>query len=473
MKTYLTMLDEGEIEKIHEATLKLLETTGVNIDSDDVASHLASKGAKVIGNNVRFPREMVLEALGMLNHEVRYAGLDDTKSFTFPHGTTTFNSTSGYGAFYYPEPGAKRRMSTSEDLVLMAKLADSLDVVDFFWPITMPTEEMNNSIQEIRAFDEAARHTGKHIECSCSSPAAAAWQVRMAEALAGGSDELRRNPILSVVASPTTPLGFEKATAEAYPIMAKAGVPINPMNVPIAGSTAPATFAGTLLIANAEQIATLLIAKSYNPDAPVVYSGDLCAANMHTGNLSYTNPDYDLFSVAGGDIARSYGWPCCVGHGSNERKEIVSVDVLMGNMIKIAYNQTTRTDLSVWMGSADDSIATSIWDIMIDAETLKYAKAYCKQAEVNDDTLALDVIDQVGPHGEFISSEHTFEHFRDELNMLNIEDSYLLQDDGTDYMHRAYTKGCELIEAAPEATLDDDRAVQLDELMAQAREELA
>jgi|GEM_PF-3509679 len=475
MKAYLSILNTLETEKIQEATLKLLENTGVSVGSDAVVEHLAACGAKTIGNNVRFPHEMVIEALQASSPKITYAGMDDRRSFTFPEGNRTFLSTSGYGAFYYPEPGAKRRMSTAQDLVKIATLAEQLDDIDFFWPTTMPTEESVTAIQEMQSYNVAVRHTGKHVEVSCSSPEAAEWEVRLAEALAGGSEELKKRPLLSVVASPTTPLAFEKATVEAYPILAKAGVPLNPMNVPIAGSTAPATFAGTLTVGNAEQLAALTILKSYNPDAPFVYSGDENSADMATGNISFLGfaPDYDLFSVAAADIARAYGLPNCVGHGCNENKVFTSVDAFMSNVMRIAYTLTTRTDLSVWVGGADSSIATSIWDIMLDIEAIKYAKAYCKELEVSDETIGLEAIDEVGPHGEFMSSPHTLEHFREELNIISPEKSYLFADGGTDYVQKAFDKGNEIIENAMPFELGEDLAKELDGIMAAARKALA
>jgi len=132
----------------------------------------------------------------------------------------------------------------------------------------------------------------------------------------------------------------------------------------------------------------------------------------------------------------------------------------------------TRTDLACWIGSTDDALATSIWDIMLDVEALKYAKGYCKTLAVDDETLALDAIHEAGPHGEFMSSPHTFEHFRDELNMLAPEKSYLFDDDGRDYIHKAYDKGKEIIANATPYEIEENLASELDSIMATARKEI-
>jgi len=474
MKAYLTMLEDSECEQIHAATLELLETIGVSVASDDVAAHLASKGAMVIDDLVRFPRKMVEEALEMRDRKILFAAMDDRRSFAIPHKNTTFNATSGFDIYYYPEPGKPRRLSNARDLAKVASLADAVEEIDFFWPTVMPTEETSVPLQEIQALNVSARHTGKHIECSCTTAEAARWEVRLAEALAGGSEELRKRPIISACSWPTSPLGFEKGTAEAFSVLAAAGVPITPMGVPLAGATAPATYAGTLTIANAEVLASLIIAKSYNPDESVIYSTDICSVDIETGDFSYVDPDsdYDLFSVASADMARFYDMPSSVAHGSNERKEIVSLDALMNNVNRQAYNQSTRSDLSVWIGGTDNSLATSIWDIMLDVEALRYAKPYCKEPLVNSRTIALPLIAEVGPHGEFLSCRQTNENYPNEMNVLDPAESYLFEDDGRDYIQKAYEKGLEVLERANPYMLDESITAELDKLMESARREL-
>ncbi len=470
MKAQLTFLSESEVQEIHEATLTVLEKTGVKVHSEAVLAHLGKAGAKVEGDRVRFPKEMMKEAIAQINREVFFAAREERYDFRIPTGGRTFNSTSGYSPFIYDEPFGKRRNTTAQDLATIAKLCSAIDEVDFFWPIAMPTEETAPEMEEISAFNTAIRHIGKHVECSCASPGAAQWQIRIAEAIAGGSDALRKRPLFSAVASPTTPLAFEKCTVEALPLLARAGIPVTPMNVPLAGTTAPATFAGTLVITNAEQLATLAILKAYNEEAPMVYAADTGSANLKTGDVAYSNPDYDLFSIACGDLAKFYRIPACVAHGSSEKRDFDRLSGFMYNVMRIAFSQITATDTSVWMGSLDDSLSTSLWDIVLDAEALRYAKIFCKELAVNRDSLALDVIDEVGPRGEFISHQHTFDHFRKEINNLDPLDSPLLQS-GENYLAFAQEKARTLLANAEDKPLDDAMLAELNQYMTAARKE--
>jgi len=471
MKAVITFLSEDEILKIHEATLEALEKTGVIVGSEEVAARLAEKGAKVAGEHVRFPKEMVREAIGQINHTVLFAARDPKKDFIIPYRNTTFNATSGYSPFIYDEPGGDRRRSTALDLEKAARLCDALDEVDFFWPIIMPTEETCGELEEISALNTSIRNITKHIECSCASKGAAEWQVRIAQTVAGGADALCKRPLFSAVSSPTTPLAIEGFIADAFAVFAKAGVPVTPMNVPLGGTTAPCSFAGTLVVTNAEQLATLVILKAFNPDAPMVYSADTGSADLRTGNVAYNNPDYDLYSFACAQLARFYDIPCTVGSGSYEAKDFGTVQGFNQNVLKVAINQMSLTDGACWIGSLDDCLATSWWDIVLDAEVLKYAKLYCKELAVDENSLALDVIDEVGPRGEFITHAHTLENFRSEITLTSVEDSELFKEPGTDYIDMAMEKADGILNDHVPAPLDDAALRELDDIMDAARKE--
>ena len=284
-------------------------------------------------------------------------------------------------------------------------------------------------------------------------------------------DMIKARPLFSAVASPTTPLAFESCTAGALAVLAEAGVPVTPMNVPLAGTTAPCSFAGTLVVTNAEQLATLAILKAYNPEAPMVYSADVGSADLRTGNVAYNNPDYDLYTFACAQLARFYGIPCTVGSGSYEEKDFSTKIGFNQNVLKVAINQMSMTDGACWIGSRDDCLATSWWDIVLDAEVLKYAKLYCKELEVNENTLALDVIHEVGPRGEFMSHEHTLENFRREITLTGIEDSFLFNEPGKHFIDLARQRADEILKTHAPAALDEAFVRELDDMMKAVRAE--
>lgn len=470
MKSLMIMLSPDEINKIHDATLEVLEKTGVDIEAPDVAEHIKQKGGIVTGSNVRFPKEMVKEAIGLINKTVDFAALDESKSIVLPKSVYTYNSTAGYSPFIYDEPKGDRRPSTAKDLEKIARLCDELDEVDFFWPIVIPSEEAITEMEEISAFSTSLSNIGKHIECSVSTHGGAKYQIEMAQLAAGGKENLRKAPFFSVVASPTTPLSFEYGISKALELMSKAGVPVTPMNVPLSGTTAPGTFAGTLVVTNAEQLAALVILKSYNEDAPMVYSADTGSADMNTGDVSYDNPDYDLYSIACGQMAKFYEIPCCVAHGSSEVREFDRASGLERNVMRVALSQMTYTDTSCWIGSKDSCLSTSLWDIVLDAEVARLAKTYSREFAVNDNTLGVDVIKEVGPRGEFLSHKHTYKNFKNEINTNVIEDSYLFENQ-SNFIENALRKAEKILNKPPKQYISVECKTEIEKVMASARKE--
>lgn len=474
MRSLMTVLTEDEVIRIHEATLHVLENTGVRVDSDKAIKILVQHGAKADGTRVRMPKAMVEEAIRKVQKEVILAARDPKYSLTLLTKNFTYNATSGYSPFVKDMETGETRNSTAADLKDYAVLCDYLDLVAFFWPIAMPTEEKSPILEELCALDVSLRNTRKHIQCSCAWGTAAEYQIQLAAVVAGGEEALRKNPIFSAVASPNTPLIFEKDVVEAMIILAEAGVPVVPMNVPLAGTTAPVTLAGAITLTNAEQIATLVILKCANPDAPMVYSSDTGIADLRNGQVNYEAPEYPLLAAACAQMARYYGLPSCVAHGSSEVRPFESSYGFERNVLKIVMSQMTRTDLSAWIGSLDNAINSSLWDVVLDVEALEQALAYLRMFEVNDDTLALDAIAEAGPGGHFLAHRHTIKHFRKELWVRKLEDTFIFDAaDDLPFPEKAKEKVREILSSHQVPMIDEDKQKEMDKIMEMARRKIS
>jgi len=469
----MTLLTEEEIAFIHESTLKVLEQTGVKIGSDKVCNLLVQHGAKAEGNIVKFPRPMVEEALANVKTDVLLAARDPGCNLLLPARDLPYNTTSGYSPFVIDMETGEKRNSTGRDLKEFAVLCDYLDTVAFFWPIVMPTEEESSELEELCSLDISLRNIRKHIQCSCSSEKAAQWQIRLASVVAGGEENLRKRPLFSCVASPSTPLTFDGGVADAIVALAKAGIPLAPMNAPLMGTTAPVTLAGTILMANAEQLATLVILKTANPDAPMVYSTDAAPSDLKTGMVNYEAPEYPLFGAALGQMARYYGMPSLVAHGSSEERPFDRPSGFERNVLKVVMSLMTRTDLSAWIGSLDNSINASLVDVLLDTEACERAFSYLRRFEANEDTIALDAIAEAGPGGNFLAHRHTMKHFRKELWTKKLEDSFIFETtDGESFRERAKQKVMDILAKHAPPAIDEDIQKEMDKVMQEARRDI-
>ena len=473
MRALMTLLTDEEILRIHESTLQVLERTGVKIGSDKVCNLLVRHGAKAEGNIVKLPRPMVEEAVGEVQKDVLLAARDSGCDLLLPSRNLPFNTTSGYSPFVMDMETDEKRNSTGSDLKEFARLCDYLDTVAFFWPIVMPTEEETSELEELCSLDISLRNIRKHIQCSCSSEKAARWQIRLASVVAGGEENLKKRPIFSCVASPATPLTFEGHVAEAIVILAETGVPLAPMNVPLMGTTAPVTLAGTSLMANAEQLATLVILKTANPGAPMVYSTDAAPSDLKTGMVNYEGPEYPLFGAALGQMARYYGMPSLVAHGSSEERPFDRPSGFERNVLKVVMSLMTRTDLSAWIGSLDNSINASLVDVLVDTEACERAFAYLRRFEVNKETLALDAIAEAGPAGHFLAHKHTIKHFRKELWTKKLKDSFIFDTtDGESFRDQAKQKVKDILATHIPPAIDEDMLKEMDKVMQEARRDI-
>lgn len=469
MFSKLTMLSPEEQKKIHESTLELLSTVGVVIGSDQVRTMLQKAGAKVVGENVRFPAEMVAEMLRQSVHSFPLGAYNEKDRLIVPSKTHPFTTTAGYVPYVYDEDLGKDRYATEEDLRRLCLLADAMDEMDCFWPLMLPGE-YTGELQEFKATEIALRNIGKNVQCSSASGELARYQIEMGRAIAGGSDAFRKNPVLSLLSAPTTPLAVEHGIAEAIVESARAGVPILPMSLPQMSTTSPATIAADTLLVNAENLACHLIARTAAADARIFYSSDAGAPNLFDAGIDYENCEYVLLAAADCDMARFYDLPSAMGC-SVEYKDFSTKAGFERNVFRLALKLLTRVDVACWVGTRNSCLSSSLIDVMLDLEVCRHAKAYFRNFEVNDETLALDVIAERGPRGNYLDHDHTFKHFRENIFTDKAENCYLFADGQANYRQAAKAKMETIIAEHQAPSYDEALIKELDLITASAEKQ--
>ena len=434
MRALLTFLSDNEVEQIHEASLRILKETGIRVLSEKVRNLLAENGAEIDGESVKIPKPMVEEAVRRAPREITLGARDPKCDLKIPAEEFPFMATSGFSPFVDDFKTGERRYSTSSDLKDFALVCDYLDTVDFFWPIVIPND-LPAPIQDFHSLVIALRNNRKHVQCSCVTEKTAQWQARLASAVVGSETELRRRPIFSTINCVVAPLIFEKGSSEAMVVLARAGIPIAPMTMVLGGTTAPVTIAGILAMANAEELASLVIIECANPGAPMIYCAEASPANMKTGAIDYEAPEYLLICAGCAQMARFYKIPDFVADISpaDRLSEPISPEPRADTMadverslVRMALSYMTCTDISASLGGVDLAISAALDKLVLDAETYEHARAYLRRFEVNDDTLALDVIHKVGPGGHFLDTKHTLAHFKKEIWSRELSDTFIL-----------------------------------------------
>jgi len=471
MKAILSFLSDDEIERIHEASLRILKETGVKINSEKVRKLLAENGAVVNDTIVKIPRSLVEEAIKRSPKEITLGAREPKCDLKIPSNNLPFIATSGFSPFVEDFDTGKRRKSTGSDLKDFAIIGDYLNAVDYFWPIVVPGE-IPSPLQELHALAISLENNRKHIQGSCVSEKTAKWQIELTATIVGSEEELRRRPIISTVNCPVAPLTFEKGSSEAMVILARAGIPIAPMSMVLVATSGPSTIAGTLAVANAEELAALVIVECASSGAPMIYTAEISSADMRSGEITYKTPEYTLLSAGCAQMAKFYGIPVLTADVSLEEipSDLLSFE---RNVLKVAMGFMTRPDLSAWLGSRDLAMSASLVQVILDAEACEHAHAYLRRLEVNDDTLALDVIHTVGPGGHFLGENHTREHFRREIWMRELSNTFILDPTTKgSFLERAKAKVREILSAHTAPPIDEDKHKEMKQILQAAEKDI-
>jgi len=410
-KPRTTFLAREEIEAIHNASLQVLEKTGIKVMSEMALDILKKGGAKVDygTNRVTLPRQLVAEALKMAPKTITYGARNPRYDFVLNKQGPHF-SADGDPPFILDWETGQRRYSTAEDVANCAVIADYLDHVQFTWVMLTPTE-VPGPMQDLVGLCTCLRNTEKHVGDEALDARSAQYQIEIVTAIVGDIKRLREKPIYSAAQCPFSPLTYDKGMTEGAIELGKAGIPVVLWPLPLSGTTGPATPAGTMVVANADVLGGLVIQELASPGAPVVYSASAGVVNFHTGE-SINSPETRLMQLGLGQLACYYNLP-------HARSAFYGASKLLARQSSHHTVEALLTNISIepvpdivyGMGGLGGT--TSPEAVVIDNEIIDYALRFAQGIEVNEDTLAVDVIDQAGPGGHFLGEKHTLKHFRE------------------------------------------------------------
>jgi len=408
-KPRISFLSEGEIEAIHDASLRVLEKTGVKVMSKLVLDVLKKAGAKVDygANHATIPGALVEEALKEVPKTITYGARNPENDFILDKRTPHFTTT-GMPAFVLDGETGERRNSLTADLACFTRIVDYLKNVHSVWPMVVTTD-VPGPLQCLTEFVTVARNTAKHLEHEALNVCDAQYQIEIATAIVGSKEQLKKRPIISAVQCVFSPLTYEKGLIEGAIEYGRAGVPVVVMPMPLAGTTGPVTPAGTMALNNAEFLGDLVILELANPGAPVVYSPVVGVSNFKTGYHRWA-PEASLMHLGLTQLAHHYGLPSEVGVMGGGSK-LLDAQAGYQKAISIIAALLMTPDIALGVGGLGGCISAET--LIIDNEIIDYALRYILGLEIDDEALAVDIIDKVGPGGHFLGEKHTLQHFRE------------------------------------------------------------
>jgi trimethylamine--corrinoid protein Co-methyltransferase len=462
----MRFLNQREEDLIHEQSIRCLREIGVKIHSRSVLELLDDRGAAVdhAARIARIPEKLIEEALETAPKEFTLCARDPKHDLKLPSHPYPYATTSGLAVFVTDHETEEYRRSTRKDVAEFARLGDSLESVDFLWTSLTATDvpELAHGPHEVWT---TLQNTSKHVQgVTVQSAEDAGVQIELAALAAGGREALRRRPLLSIISCPIAPLSFEGGAIEAQVEFARAGVPICSMTMSMSGGTAPVTVAGTLVNANTENLASLVITQAASPGSPHVYTSESAPMDMKTGAMNYSAPEKTLLSIGLGQMAKRYGLPCLVadiGFGDDLRGGISS----FANLAIQFLGTASYTDIVTGMGSIDDAKGISFVQLVIDAYIWECLREFMKEVEISEERIAFDVIKAVGPGQEFMTSRHTLQYMRKELTHWDEDKLEMLSRDTDGLVAESRTVVNQLLKDHRVPPVDEDVIRQGDEII--------
>ena len=393
----VTMLSDDDVRLVHEASLEILEKTGVLYENKTALDVLESAGQKVDRDRgVAWIKPDLVERCIRSAPRTFVLASRDGRNDAVIDGRQMHHMTDGQASFTLDEATGERRTSTLHDLSLSTLLADALDPIKVLWSTVFPTDASTDK----RALFETAvgfLWSSKHFQMvgGVQDPEDVPFLLEMIDAVSGDRRRQRDRPIFSMVTCPVSPLKHDDAMTEACIALAKEWVPIVFWPMPLQGATAPITMAGTLLVTNAEFLSGLVLYQLVQPGLPMIYPAGPETLDMKTGLASTASPEGILLNLPFAQMTQFYDVPYMAGGICSDAK-IPGIQAGYENMATGMTAALSGCDLLVGIGILEDGNTLSFPQMVIDEEICNILSFVRNGLEVSRESLKVDSIHKVG-----------------------------------------------------------------------------
>lgn len=418
----LKVLSRGEIHDLHNATLEVLEKVGVLVKEENALKLLEDAGAQVDykTQRARIPSWLIEEGIKSAPKSLRLCGRN-SKNDIVVNGSKSFYGLGGTGLYIIDLETGERRVSTKKDLADATRLADALENIHFLMGLVIPQDVMQE-VWDRHTAEVKLINTEKHSFTGALGAEGARDVLKMASLVVGGEEELKRRPIFSFIECTVSPLTHDTRNTETIMELARHHAPIIFSCEALSGATSPATIAGTLVVQNAENLSGFLIAQLASKGAPVIYGTVSTIMDMKEGTIAMGAPEVALISACSSQLAQFYQIPIYSTGGTTDANVMDE---------QAAYEQALQT-LFVGLaggnlihnsaGTLEKTMTGCFEQMVIQNEIIGMAMRLIRGIEVNSETLAVEVIERVGPSKHFLSDIHTRKHFMQEQYFPKLSD---------------------------------------------------
>lgn len=445
------ILSPGQIDQIHQGSMRILEEIGIDFLEGEVLTLWEKAGARVDhkGQHVWFDRGLVMELVAKAPAEFTLHARNPAHSLHI--GGNHINFATVGAAPYYADLESGRRPGTLDDYCRMVKLAQLCGPLHIVEGLFVEPQDIPVSQRHLEKGLALLTLSDKVYTTAAHGRVAATDYVQMAAIAFGGLETIRRYPVLASNVNANSPLRFDEHMLGALIVYAQHGQPTIITPFILAGAMSPVTMAAAITQQNAEALAGIALTQLVNPGCPAMYGGFTTNIDMQNGSPAFGTPEGAQALIGGAQLARYYGLPYRGSGGLNNSK---IPDAQAAYETQMTLWPAVLAHANIILHSAgwlEAGLVCSLEKFILDVEGLAMMHHFLSGLEIDEETLALDSIAEVGPGGHHFGTEHTLSHYRNAFYRPIISDRRGYDnwwDDGaTDAYHRAYLVAQQLLAA--------------------------
>jgi trimethylamine--corrinoid protein Co-methyltransferase len=406
------VLSDEDRDRVHESTLKILARTGVKIDTEIGRQDLKKAGAEVNEETkiVRFPRDLVEEALKLTPKEFSLGARRPGWDLSMNQGDCTLMG-DGEGIKVIDRKTGEHRPSTHQDWLDATRLCDALDEVGVYWAMVEPGKRLESISESVKYWSQLFKNFSKHVQDSSPGAEHSPWLLEVLQVVFGDKETIRKLHPFSFLICPQSPLTIDAQHTDAYLAIKGWDIPVAIMPMPLMGGTGAGNMISMTIQGNCEVISTLCLIQAADPGTPTIYAPALAVMNPRTGMYDAGAIEGGLLSSAAIEMGRYYGLPV-EGSGGGTATYSPGIQASLERALNLMIPMLSWPDLMVGCGLLGGSMILSLEQLVIDAEVFRMAKQAHRGILAHDQMWLEDVIQRVGPTGNFMGEKSTRANMR-------------------------------------------------------------
>lgn len=398
-------------QSIHEASLRILERTGMCFEHPEAVKILKENGINVDEKGVaRFTGDQLMYWVNKAPHAFTLFARNPEHNITI--GGDHLNPAPGYGCPFVVDTDGKKRNAVTEDFVKFAKLYHQQKTYHVNGGIIVQPSDLPVDNATLLMFYMTYLYSDKALLTGTADGKQVEAMMEMAKAAFGGEDEFKKYPRLITLINTVTPLMLTNVMTDSLFQFVRNGQPVIIGSLGQAGSTSPVTLAGSMAISNAEILAGIALTQMVSPGAPVVYGCETTTADMRSGATAIGAPEGAICYNQTGKLADFYGVPSRAGGCLSDAKKVDAQAGYESMMTFMACRDANINFMIHSSGIMDAYASMSYEKLIVDFQVIDYVTRYHRGFEINEDTIPEDLIDEVGHGGVYLTEDHTFEYCR-------------------------------------------------------------